>query len=258
MTRSSLAALLLVCAAMPAGAQGNLISAEGSRSVSVNGEAVIYVVPDEAIVRAGIETFDASLKSAASANAATGTRIVKALQALGLDEKDIQADHAEVDIVYNKDGVASGIAGYRVRRMYALTIRKVSRLDDVITVALQNGANHLEGYELRTTHLRKYRDEARKEAINAARQKAEALSSELDCRLGAPRSIAENYYGWFGTRGTWGSWGYSAANQMTQNVSFSASGSGEGTAAAPLGQIGVRAQVGVTFDLAAGASGSGR
>jgi uncharacterized protein YggE len=226
--------------------------ADVSRSISVNGEAVIYVVPDEAIVRLGVEIFDPALAVASSANAATGVQIVKALRALGLEERDIQSDHAEVEIVYPKDGVAAGIAGYRVRRLYALTVRDVRRLDDVIGAALKKGANHLEGYELRTTELRKHRDEARKRAISAAREKAEALAGELGCTVGAPRSIGESYYGWFGTRGTWGSWGYSASNQMTQNVSFSAGGSGEGNASSPLGQIGVRAQVGVTFDLIPG------
>jgi uncharacterized protein YggE len=258
MKRISLVLLLLALVAGLVLAQESgraaLALGDGTRSITVNGEAVIYVVPDEAIVRLGVESFDPSLANATSANAATGSRIVKALIALGIDQRHIQADHAEVEIVYPRDGVAAGIAGYRVRRLYALTVRDVSRLDDVITAALKNGANHMEGYELRTNDLRKHRDDARKRAIGAAREKAEALASELNCSVGAPRSIGESYYGWFGTRGTWGSWGYSAANQMTQNASFSAgSSSGEGNTTAPLGQIGVRAQVGVTFDLIPGA-----
>lgn len=249
--------ILLVLSWVAGAVEGQEIARAGiadvSRSISVNGEAVIYVVPDQAIVRLGIERFDPALAVASSANAATGVQIVKALRALGLEEKDIQADHEEVEIVYPKDGVAAGIAGYRVRRLYALTVRNVHRLEEVIGAALKKGANHLEGYELRTNELRKYRDEARKQAITAAREKAEALAGELGCTVGAPRSIGESYYGWFGTRGSWGSWGYSASNQMSQNVSFSAGGgSGEGNASSPLGQIGVRAQVGVTFDLIPG------
>ena len=259
MKRIRLVLFLVFCVAGAIEGQetARLALGDGSRTINVNGEAVIYLVPDEAIVRLGIETFDPSLAVATSANAATGVRIVRTLRTLGLEEKHIQADHAEVEIVYPKDGVATGIAGYRVRRAYALTVRDVLRLDEVIGAALKNGANHLEGYELRTTELRKHRDEARKRAITAAREKAEALAGELGCTVGAPRSIGESYYGWFGTRGSWGSWGYSSSNQMTQNASFSAGGSsGEGNASAPLGQIGVRAQVGVTFDLIPGSKAS--
>ena len=157
-------------------------SMDASRSISVSGEAVLYVVPDEAIVHLGIETFAPSLGEAKSASDARGAELVEAVRSLGIDEKHLQADHADVEIVYPKDGIAAGIAGYRVRRAYGVTLHEVRRLDD----------------------------------------------------------------------GTWGSWGYSQ-NQMTQNASVSAGGSSEeGDTLAPLGQIGVRAQVSVTFDLIPG------
>jgi uncharacterized protein YggE len=236
--------IALLCGAAPGRAAEDV-----SRSINVNGEAVIYVVPDEAIVRLGIETFDPSLSKAKAASDERGRDLVTAVRNVGVEEKNIQADHAEVEIVYPRDGVAAGIAGYRIRRAYAITLKDPRRLDDLITAALKNGANHLSGYELRTTELRKHRDEARKRAIQAAREKAEALARELSCEIGAPRSIGEGYYGWFGTRGSWGGW-TGGPSQMSQNASFSAPGdSGEGNTLAPLGQIGVRAQVGVTFDL---------
>ena len=239
----------LLCAAAGLRSQDAAHAIDVSRTINVNGEAVIYVVPDEAIVRLGIETFDPSLSRAKSANDERGRELVTAVRSAGVEEKNVQADHAEVEIVYPRDGVAAGVAGYRIRRAYAITLKDPRRLDDLITAALKNGANHLAGYELRTTELRKHRDEARKRAIQAAKEKAEALARELNCDLGAPRSIGEGYYGWFGTRGSWGGW-QGGPSQMTQNVSVSEGGdSGEGNTLAPLGQIGVRAQVGVTFDL---------
>jgi uncharacterized protein YggE len=226
---------------------------EALRSISVSGEAVIYVVPDEAVVRLGIETFDPLLGKAKSANDSRGAELVASIRSLGVEEKSIQADHAEVEIVYPKDGIAAGIAGYRVRRAYAVTLRDVRRLDDLIGKALSSGANHLEGYELTTTELRKHRDEARRRAILAAKEKAQALAKEVSCTVGAPRTISEGYYGWFGTRGAWGGWAHTP-NQMAQNVSFAAGDSSGGENLAPLGQIGVRAQVSVTFDLIPAAS----
>jgi uncharacterized protein YggE len=224
-----------------------------NRSISVTGEALQYVVPDEAIVRLGIETFDPALDAAIAASDARGNRLVRAVRQAGVEEKGIQADHAEVEIVYPKDGVAAGIAGYRVRRAYAVTLKDLKRLDELIAAALRSGANHLEGYELQTTDLRRHRDEARRRAIIAAREKAQALARELGCDVGPPKTIGEGYYGWFGTHGSWSSWGgWRSQNQMTQNVTMAASDSGEPNALTPLGQIGVRAQVSVTFDLVPG------
>ncbi|HKD11495.1 MAG TPA: SIMPL domain-containing protein [Thermoanaerobaculia bacterium] len=243
--------LAMACVAPALLAQSGLLASDSSpRSISVTGEALQYVVPDQAVVRLGIEAFDASLEEAVRASDARAARLVRAVRQLGVEERGIQADHAEVEIVYPKDGVAAGIAGYRVRKAYAITLKDLARLDAVVAAALKAGVNHLEGYELQTTELRRHRDEARRGAISAAREKAEALAREVNCSIGPPRTIGEGYYGWFGTRGYshgWGSMGF-GQNAMTQNVT-TASESAEPNATTPLGQIGVRAQVSVTFDL---------
>lgn len=228
---------------------GRVAPGQVNRTIQVSGEAVVYVVPEEATVRFGIETFDPALANATGANDALGAKLLKALRAAGLAERDIQADHADVEIVYPPHGIAEGIAGYRMRRAFTVTLRDVARLDEILGLVLKNGANHVEGYELRTSQLRKHRDEVRRRAIRAAREKAEALAGELGCAVGPPVSIGEGYYGWFGTRSAWGAGG-GMANQMTQNASFSAGApGGDEASAAPVGQIGVRAQVAVTFEL---------
>jgi uncharacterized protein len=218
-----------------------------SRTVNVTGEAIEYVTPDEAVLRVGVETFAADLAASTSANDARGGDLVKALRGAGVEEKDIQADHADLEIVYQRDGIAQGVAGYRMRRAYSVTVRDVSKLDSLVRLALKSGANHLDGYELQTSQLRKHRDAVRKRAIAAAREKAEALAAELGCRIGDPVSINEGFYGWFGNRGSWSSGGM---NAMSQNAAFAAgAGGGSEPAATPIGQIGVRAQITVVFDL---------
>ena len=120
----------------------------------------------------------ADLAASTSANDQHGGQLVQALRGSGIEEKDIQADHADLEIVDQRDGIAQGVAGYRMRRTYSVTLRDVKKLDAVVRLALRSGANHLDGYELRTSQLRKYRDEVRKRAIAAAREEAEALAGE--------------------------------------------------------------------------------
>ena len=256
MSRLPIAAALSMLLAAPAFAQIGRVAASSSRTISIAGEAVVYVVPDEATIRFGIETYDPLLATATSSSDARGATLLRALRDSGIPERDIQADHADVEIIYPRDrGVESGIAGYRMRRVYTVTLRKVDRLDEIVRLALRKGANHVEGYELRTSELRKHRDDVRKRAIRAAREKAVALAGELGCRVGDPITIGEGYYGWFGTRASWGA-GTVYGSPLTQNTSYSAPGpGGEEAAAAPVGQIGVRAQVQVTFDLLPGDGG---
>jgi len=207
----------------------------------------VYVAPDEVILNVGVETFDADLARAKSENDAAGQRLVAAIRAMGVEEKHIQTAALAVTIQYKDQyhGAFQGIDGYFARRSYAITLKKTQDFEKLVTTALSNGANQIHGFEFRTTELRKYRDQARSMAIKAAREKAVALAGDLECRVGAPRSINES-----GGYGYFGGW-----NAMSQNAAQDMGGgmAGEGDTL-PLGQIAVRANVQVSFDLIPGAN----
>ena len=226
-------------------------SAEESplRTISTNGDAVVYVPPDEVIVGLGVETFKPDLDAAKQANDEASARLLKAIREAGVEEKHIQTDTMTVELSYRDHGHPSrGIEGYFARRAYSVTLKDVTRFEPLVTSALKNGANRLMGFEYKTTELRKHRDEARRQAVRAAREKAVALASELDAKVGKPRSIGEGYHGYGGSSRSW--WGWSGYNwQGNAQVAVQADGSGEGGETMPLGQIAVRAQVSVTFDL---------
>jgi uncharacterized protein YggE len=118
----------------------------------------------------------------------------------------------------------------------------------LIDAALKNGANRIYGFEYRTSELRKHRDEARQMAIKAARDKAQDLSGALGCRIGKPRTINEFAGGY---------WSYRGANTMANSYAQVASqapgagGEGDDSDVMPLGQVAVRANVSVVFDLIA-------
>jgi hypothetical protein len=218
------------------------------RTVSTSGEAVIYVVPDEVVVGFGVETFKEDLDAARQANDEACTRLIKAVKAAGVEEKHIQTDTMTVEITYKDNGhPARGIEGYFARRAYSVTLKDVKQFEAFVATVLKNGANVIHGFEFKTTELRKHRDEARKRAIRAAKEKAEALAVELGAKVGKPRSIGEGYSGGGGYRSWWGWGGYNY--QTNAQVAVQSDGPGEGGETMPLGQIAVRAQVSVTFDL---------
>ena len=223
------------------------------RTITTSGEAVVYVVPDEIVVNFGVETWDGALAGAKAANDAASKKLLEAMRKLGVEDKHLQTSDLEVEIDYVDNGRASkGIEGYFARRVYSVTLKDTKKFEQAIDAALANGANRLMGFEYRTTQLRKHRDEARRMAIRAAREKADALARELECAIGKPRTIGEGYYG---SVGTWGSrWGggmnsYNVAQNVAQSGGGGGGGEGEGGEALPLGQVGVRAQITVTFDL---------
>jgi uncharacterized protein len=212
------------------------------RTISTTGESIVFVVPDEAIVNFGVETFNLDLDKAKSENDERSAKLLLAIKALDIDAKYIQADTLNIEIQYRDRGhPTQGIEGYFARRMYCVNLKNIKLLEKLVDVALKNGANRLIGFDFKTSELRKHRDQARKMAIQAAKEKAIHLAGEVDMKVGKPRTIGEGYSGYSGYRG-WNS-------QMSQNAMQAVDDGGEGGATLPLGQIAVRATISVTFDL---------
>jgi hypothetical protein len=103
--------------------------------------------------------------------------------------------------------------------------------------------------EFYTSQLRIYRDQARALAVQAATEKAQALSKAAGTETGCVLNINENIWSYYN------GWGYgSNQNLWAQNVVQNAapdSGRGALTEAGPvsLGQISVRAEVSISFGL---------
>lgn len=213
------------------------------RTISTAGEAVIYVVPDEAVVTLGVETFNADLDKSKAANDSAAQTLVKAIKSMGIDDKYVGTDQVQVEIRYRSEG--REISGYVTRRAYSVKLKDPKQTEALVSLALKSGANMLSGVELRTTELRKHRDDARSMAIKAAKEKAIALARDLECTVGAPRNISES-----GSVYSGGGYQFGNRYAYSQNSVQTAPGeAGEGGETMPLGQIAVRATVSVTFDL---------
>lgn len=218
-------------------------------SITTNGESIIYVTPDEAVVSVGVETFDKDLDKAKSDNDERSAKLLHAIKDLGVEDKHVQTDTLQIEIQYKNEHVARSIEGYYARRAYSITLKDVKKFERLIDVALKNGANRLMGFEYKTTELRKHRDEARKMAIKAAKEKAVLLAGELDAKVGKPRSIQEGA-SFGGYRGGWyGSFGFNSFANAQNSVQAVGGGAGDVGDTLRLGQIEVRASVSVTFDL---------
>ena len=217
------------------------------RTINTSGEAVVFVVPDEVIVNVGVETFDPQLDRTKDANDQASQRLLAAIKEMKVEEKNIQTANLEIDVRYKDSSRPSfGIDGYYARRAYAITLKDVKQFEKLVDTCLKNGANRLMGFDYRSKELRKHRDQARAMAIKAAKEKAVALSGELGCTVGQPRTINEGGFSYIGASSQGG---WNRMNAMAQNVAQYGESSGEGGQTMPMGQIGIRANVSVTFDL---------
>ncbi len=218
------------------------------RLVTVTGEAVVKVVPDEVVLTLGVESSDKQLRRAKSLNDERVKQVLAAAEKLGIPAKDIQTDHISIEPRYRDNYEQRDFVGYFVRQTIDITLKDVSQFEDLLTDVLDAGANYVHGIQFRTTELRKHKDEARALAIKAAREKAVALAQELDQNVGKPFSIREDQEGWWSGYNT--GWGSAGGLGMTQNVVQNAgNGGAEIEGALAPGQLGVTARVTVSFEL---------
>ena len=224
-------------------------SAAAARVVTVTGDAEVRVVPDEVVVTLGVGTKDVALDVAKSENDAIVQRVLKLAQDYAIDDDHIQTDYIGINPTYDYSGYGpERLTGYSVDKNIVVTLGDLSKFEDLLSGALEAGANYVHDVQFQTTELRKYRDQARALAIQAAREKAEALAGELDQGLGEPTNIVEEENAWLSWYGY--GWGSRYYGGMSQNVMVE-EGSGylaEGATVAP-GQITVKARVTVTFAL---------
>jgi uncharacterized protein YggE len=219
----------------------------GNRSIQVSGTAVVYVTPDRAMIQLGVQTNGSTPDGVHSANSQEIVRVINAIKALGLESKDIATDYMIVYPVYD-DYNSLAIKGYRVDNTISITLREVSRADDVIIAALRAGANEVQDVQFYTSELRKYRDQARDLAMKAASEKAQAMAAAAGASTGCLLTASENTWSHY-----YGSWrGGRTMSLWTQNTVQNSSPS----EAAPLndspislGQIAVEAQISASYSL---------
>ena len=228
---------------------------ELSRTVQVSGTALINVTPDRALIELGVQSNGRTASDVQAANTIAIERVTKAIKASGIEARDISTDWYIIEPIYT-DYDSLQIKGYRINNTIAITLRDVSKINTVITAAMQAGANQVINAELYTSELRKYRDQARELAMKAAVEKSQALAGAAGAQTDCVLTISENtwsvYNGWWGS--AYG--GARSQNLWTQNTVQNAAPAADGedgalSEAGPvsLGQISVKAEVSATFSL---------
>lgn len=218
----------------------------GHRTINVTGEAEVRAVPDEAVFNFGIVTFDSTdIDRARQDNDRRLTDLLALVRRLGIDDKFVQTDFLSIEPRYEYETEGwrrkEYLIGYATTRNLSVTLRDLTKFEALLAGALKLGVDRVGQAELRTTQMRKYRDEARAQAIRAAREKAAALAAELGAKVGRPILIDESPM--------WDQPWMGSSRVMLQNSVSDATGEGAASATMALGQIRLNARVRVMFEL---------
>jgi uncharacterized protein len=169
-----------------------LAQTERPAMLSVTGEATVSVPPDLAEVDGG---FTSEAKTAREASDASNTamgKVLLALKAAGIEEKDIQTSRLSLQPqTQNAPNRPPAIVGYRASNHVTIRLRDVTKVASVIDMLVGAGANDIGGINFMVSAASKLLDEAREQAFADAHRKAEIYAKAAGVTLGTPLSISE-------------------------------------------------------------------
>lgn len=164
--------------------------------ISVNGIGEVKVEPDQVMVNLGIEMRDKSLDQARKLTDKKAAAIIAYLKKQGVDAKDIQTSFVNVQPIFsNTEYGQTNPDAYMALKSMTILIKKLDKFDQLLAGLYEAGVNRVDGISFQVSDLEKHQAEARKRAVKDAKQKATALTGELNTKIGRVYSISENSYG---------------------------------------------------------------
>lgn len=190
------AALVLALAGCAAPAAGettvHLQTQDAADSITVSGRVAMEVVPDVARITVGVSSRAATPAAAREATAEAINSTLDALLEMGIEEKDIQTSNMNMRTVYSYDGNGNSyVNGYRMDTSLTILVREMDRAGEVVDAAIAAGTNELDGIEYLVSNRDEVYGQALTDAVELARQKAEALASAAGRTLGAVMTVDE-------------------------------------------------------------------
>lgn len=202
-TKLAIIAILIASAALftiAIGLYGNSpvhAAEEGNnkKTINVSGQARVSVAPDFATINLGVVTEDKDAKAAQQANAAAMEKVIASIKASGIKEADIQTVNYSINpkYDYNKETGESSIIGYSVRNSVNVTVRDLKKTGSIIDAAAQSGANISSSITFGLSNYEEAYNEALKNAVLAAKAKANTIAEALGVKLIAPVTVSEGY-----------------------------------------------------------------
>ena len=160
--------------------------------LSVSASADATRVPDVASLSTGVVTQAADANAALKANSAQMNKVVAAIRAAGIAERDIQTSGINLNPQYRyADNEAPKIIGYQASNTVSLKVRDITKLGRVLDSLAAQGANQINGPSFEIDQPEAAYDEARQAALKKAQARAEMYAKSLGLRVRRIVSISE-------------------------------------------------------------------
>lgn len=168
-----------------------MVSADGTL-LAVSAEAEARRVPDVATISAGVVTQAADANAAMRANASQMEKVMAAIKAAGIPERDIQTSGISLNPQYKYvENQSPTITGYQASNNVNLRVHDIAKLGKAIDALVASGANQVNGPSFEVDKPEPAYDEARRAALDKAQARAAMYAKTLGLRVRRIVSISE-------------------------------------------------------------------
>lgn len=160
--------------------------------LNVSAQAEASRVPDIATISAGVVTQAVDGNTAMRQNSEQMARVVAAIKAAGIADKDVQTSGISLNPQYRyAENEAPKITGYQANNTVSMKVRDIARLGKVLDALAGVGANQINGPSFEIDNPEPVYDEARLAALKKAQARAETYAKSLGLKVRRIVSISE-------------------------------------------------------------------
>lgn len=171
---------------------------EQQDTLTVSGNANVFVDPNEAEVFIRVQTRDPNAKQAQAINRTKSDDVMNALKNAGVSEKNLEHTQYRLQRLneYNRETRKNEFKGYQHVNVMKLTTEDLEQVGTYIDAAVEAGANGIDSVAFGLTRKRKaeVRSDALNQASQEAKSKADTLATSLGVSLDRPVRISESNF----------------------------------------------------------------
>jgi len=161
-------------------------------TITVSGTGEVYAKPDLALIDFSVITEEKTVAEAMNDNTKKMNAVIASVKNQGVEDKDLKTTsfniypryewYEKTEVSFYPQGERV-LVGYEVRQTLQVKIRNMEKIGDIIEGGTTAGANQIGDLQLTVDKQDELKKQARAEAINKAKAKAEELASQLGVDL---------------------------------------------------------------------------
>lgn len=158
--------------------------------ISVSGEGKIKVTPDEAIITVAVENTGKEAAEVKKKNDETVDKVLKLIKQRGIPTSDYQTQRVNL---YKNYDYNTKKHSYVANQTISIHLKDLSKYDKLMMDLVDSGINNIQGVEFKSSKIKEYERQGRKNAMLDAKQKAEDYVSVLaGQKVGKALVISDN------------------------------------------------------------------